>query len=132
MGENFPSGSHSPLLPLESNRHTPLSFPDHKRELLGRFRTSTETSDTWSQQLEVVDDGGDFYCVLDIRLQILGTSTEVSCLRLGGGSCRIRVVLVTDQWLSSLGRKFCHTLEQVTVENHTVGIHVCSAHPGGS
>lgn len=80
----------------------------------------------------MVGDGDDFYRVLDFRLQILGTSTEVSCLRLGGGSCHVRVVWVTDQWLSSLGRKFCHTHEQVTVENHTVGIHVCSAHPGGS
>lgn len=110
MRENFPSGSHSPLLPLESsNRHTPLPFPDHKRVLLGRFGTSTETSDTWSQQFEVAGDGDAFYCVLDFRLQSLGTSTEVSCLRSGGGSCCVRLVLVTDQWLSSLGRKLLHT-----------------------
>lgn len=59
----FPSASHSPLLLLESsNMHTSLPFPDHKR-------TSTETSDTWSQQLEVAGDGDAFYCVLGTLTQ---------------------------------------------------------------
>lgn len=66
----FPSGSHSPLLPQESsNMHTPLPFPDHKKD-------TTETADTWSQQLEVAGDGDAFCCVLDFRLQILGTLTQ--------------------------------------------------------